>query len=145
MATYVSRRKRQQRMIATVAVGAILAASVGWIAGRSSVPTVAEQVAQARASGEELATRISALTIEYEQAIAGKGDSIAAGVTQPLVGITSDLDTLLRRAIWVGPADAAKARRLVKAVATAADSKVDMTTFEQLTASAADTLRGLTG
>lgn len=144
MATYVSKRQRLQKLIAAVAVAALLTSVAGFVVGRASVPTVSEQVSQAQSSGEDLATRVSALTIEYEQAMAGTGDSVAAGVTEPLDGIGSDLESLLAKAKWVGPTKADRVRRLVKAVGSGAASKVDLATFEQLTASASDALRGLT-
>lgn len=144
MATYVSKRQRQRRLITAVVAAAIVASAGGWVVGRASVPTVTERVTQARASGEELATRISALTIEYEQAVGGRGDSVAAGVLQPLTGITADLDVLLSRAEWVGSAEADRVRRLVKAVTTAAGATVGVSTFEQVAAAAAEALRGLT-
>ncbi len=143
MATYISRRQRSQRLYAAVAIATLIAAPVGYIAGRSSVLTVAERVAQVRDSSKDLAIRVSALTIEYEQTIQGRGDSVAAGVVQPLVGITSDLDQLLGKAKWVGPDQTARVRRLVKAVGTSAEAKVDIATFEQVTASAAEALRTL--
>ena len=143
MATYVSKRQRARRLIIAVATGSAIAATGGYVVGRSSVPTVTERVSDAKSSADTLATRVSALTIEYEQATTGQGDSVEAGVTVPLAGISADLDALLEKAEWVSPTEAARAERLIKAVGTAASAKVDVATFEQVTSTAAQALRDL--
>jgi hypothetical protein len=105
------------------------------------VPSVNERVTQAHATSDQLATRVSALTIEYEQVVQGKGDSVEGGVLRPLRDIQTELRDLLAKSPWVTAAQKLRIQRLVGGVATAAQDGVAVTTFEQVTASASEALR----
>ena len=102
MALYISAGRRRRRIIISAAVALVLGLAVGLLVGRAMVTTPREQADSVVATGRDLATRVDALTIEYEQVIAGRGDSVAKGVTEPLVGIERDLRAVLAKAPWLG-------------------------------------------
>ena len=111
MALYVSAGRRRRRVIITAALALVLGLTVGLLLGRAMVTTPREQADSVASTGRDLATRVDALTIEYEQAVARSGDSVAKGVTEPLVGIDRDLRAVLAKAPWLG----AKARTVLLA------------------------------
>lgn len=102
MALYISAGRRRRRVIITAALALVLGLAVGLLLGRAMVTSPREQADSVAATGRDLATRVDALTIEYEQVIAGRGDSVAKGVTEPLVGIERDLRAVLAKAPWLG-------------------------------------------
>ena len=73
----------------------------GLLIGRATVTTTAERIDHVRAAGEDLATRVEALTIEYEQAVAGQGDTITGGVLDALAGIRHDTTAVADDAPWL--------------------------------------------
>ena len=121
MALYISAGRRRRRIIITAAVALAVGLTVGFILGRGMVTTPREQADFVAATGRDLATRVDALTIEYEQAVARSGDSVAKGVTEPLVGIDRDLRAVLAKAPWLG----AEARTML--LAKLGELRVDAT------------------
>ena len=121
MALYISAGRRRRRIIITAAVALAVGLTVGFIVGRAMVTTPREQADSVATTGRDLATRVDALTIEYEQAVDGSGDSVAKGVTEPLVGIDRDLRAVLAKAPWLG----AEARTVL--LATLAKLRADAT------------------
>ncbi|HEY4330998.1 MAG TPA: hypothetical protein VGM78_00445, partial [Ilumatobacteraceae bacterium] len=84
MALYVplSRRRRNAALVAALTL--VLGLAVGFIVGRSSATTAGEAASDVRTKGDTLATRLEALTIEYDQAIAGGSDSLTGSVIDAL-------------------------------------------------------------
>ena len=99
-----------------------------------------------RSRGDELATHVSALTIEYDQAIgadqtAGGTDTIKGGVLDALDLIDADLDALIVDAPWIGAAQSAALHAATKAVRTAAENKVGTDQFAEVASATANTIR----
>jgi len=150
MAMYIplSRRRRNAALIAiaTLVAGLI----VGFVVGRSSATTASEAARDVRARGDELASHVAALTIEYDQAIgadqtAGGTDTIQGGVLDALDLVDSDLDALIGDAPWIGTAQATDLHAATTAVRTAATNKVAAAEFETVVDSAATTIRAIFG
>ena len=146
MAMYIplSRRRRNAALIAiaTLVAGLI----VGFVVGRSSATTASEAARDVRARGDELASHVAALTIEYDQAIgsdqtASGTDTIQGGVLDALDLVDSDLDELIKDAPWIGTAQADALHAATAAVRAAATSKVAAADFETVVDSAATTIR----
>lgn len=141
MALYVP-LSRRRRNAALVAIATLLAGLiVGAIVGRSSAVTASESAAAARSKGDTIATRIEALTIEYEQAVAGTGDTIKGGVLDALDGIDTDLAKLITEAPWLGDAQAQLVRSATTAVRAGAAAEIDPAQFANVAASAAKQIR----
>ncbi len=144
MTLYVSAATRRRRAILAVVLAALLGLVVGVLATRWTTPSISERVATVRTDVSDYATRISALTIEYEQGYAGGGlDSIKAGVLDPLVTIASDVRSAVADAPWLTSTEGAKAVAAVETVRVAAEAKVPPTDFARVTDAAATALRDL--
>jgi hypothetical protein len=145
MAMYIP-LSRRRRNAALVAIATLLAGLiVGFIVGRSSATTAPEAAADARARGDELATHVAALTIEYDQAVSGGEDTIQGGVLDALDLVDSDLDRLIADAPWISKAQADSLHVATTAVRTAAQKAVPADEFANITAATAATIRASFG
>ena len=146
MAMYIplSRRRRNAALLAVATLVAGLV--VGFVVGRSSATTASEAARDVRARGDELASHVAALTIEYDQAIgadqtAGGTDTIQGGVLDALDLVDSDLDQLIEDAPWIGTAQADALHAATAAVRTAATNKVTADEFETVADTTATAIR----
>ena len=135
----LSRRRRNATLVAlaTLLVGLV----VGVVVGRSAAVTASEAAKQVRARGDTLGTRIEALTIEYDQAIAGTGDTVQRGVLDALDLVESDMNQLIADSPWLGAAQKATLHDAITAVRTAAGSRVDTGAFGDIAAKTAALIR----
>jgi hypothetical protein len=135
----LSRRRRNALLLAlaTLVVGLV----VGVVVGRSAAVTASEAATQVRARGDTLGTRIEALTIEYDQAIAGTGDTVQRGVLDALDLVEGDMDKLIADSPWLGVAQKQGLHDAITDVRTAAVSRVDTGTFGDLAAKTAALIR----
>jgi hypothetical protein len=135
----LSRRRRNATLVAlaTLLVGLV----VGIVVGRSAAVTASEAATQVRAKGDTLGTRIEALTIEYDQAIAGTGDTVQAGVLDALDLVDADTSKLIADSPWLGGSQKQKLHDAITAVRTAATSRVDTDTFADIAAKTAALIR----
>jgi len=146
MAMYIplSRRRRNAALIAVATLVAGLV--VGFVVGRSSATTASEAARDVRARGDELASHVAALTIEYDQAIgadqtAGGTDTIQGGVLDALDLVDSDLDQLIKDAPWIGGAQSDALHAATAAVRAAATNKVTADEFETVADTTATAIR----
>jgi len=128
MALYVSKARRARRTTIICVVVAIVAGALGWAIGHSQVPSVDDRVASVRTDADRIATDISRLDIEYQQALAGKGDSVAAGVLTPLHDEQTALQHTMDRAPWLA---AARRSAMLDSVVAAEQAARDHVTLEQ--------------
>ena len=145
MALYISVGRRRRRVIVAAALALVVGLSVGLLIGRRSVTTPSEQVRAVADRGRDLATRVDALTIEFEQAVDGTGDSIAKGVIEPLVGIDRDLRSTLAGAPWLVPATRRDLRAMIAELGTDATSGMAPAEFESATAAVSKAMRRALG
>lgn len=145
MALYVSAGTRRRRLILTAVATAIVGLVAGLVVGRASVTTPAERARSVKASAGDLATRIDALSIEYEQALTGSEDSVAKGVAEPMREIRAEVVRALNGAPWVGPPRRAALLRAIDGVTTAAQAKVPLAVFEQVSSAASSSIRTTLG
>ena len=145
MALYIplSRRRRNAGLgaVATLLVGLVL----GFLIGRSTAVTAPEAARDVRSKGDTLGTRLEALTIEYDQAIAGTGDTVQAGVLDALDRLVVDMDALIREAPWLGAAQTARLHMATTDVRTSAGQRVASDRFAEVVKTSAATLRGVFG
>ena len=123
----LSKRRRNAALVAlaTLVVGLI----VGVVVGRTAAVTATEAAHDVRAKGDTLGTRVEALTIEYEQALAGTGDTVQGGVLDALDRVEADMDKLIADSPWLGVAQQRALHDAIAALRTAADSRVDPEEF----------------
>jgi len=139
----LSRRRRNATLvaIATLVVGLI----VGVVVGRSTAITASEAAKTVQAKGDTLGTRIEALTIEYDQAMAGTGDSVQAGVLDALGLVETDMNKLIAQSPWLGNSQQQGLHDAVAAVRTAAENKIDPDDFANIATNSAALVRATFG
>ena len=145
MALYISAGRRRRRVIVAAALALVVGMAAGLLIGRLSVTTPSEQARAVADRGRDLATRIDALTIEFEQAVNGTGDSVAKGVTEPLIGIERDLRSTLAKAPWLVPATKSDLIAMVAELRTEDTSGMSPVGFESATAAVSKALRSALG
>ena len=135
----LSRRRRNATLVAlaTLLVGLV----VGVVVGRTAAVTASEAAKQVRARGDTLGTRIEALTIEYEQAIASTGDTVQSGVLDALDLVEADMNKLIVDSPWLGVIQRQKLHDAITAVRTAATNRVDPDAFSDIAANTAGLIR----
>lgn len=145
MAMYIplSRRRRNAAFLAVATL--LLGLVVGLLVGRSSAVTAAEAARDVRSQGDTLGTRLEALTIEYDQAVAGTGDTVQGGVVDALNRIVADVDRLIAEAPWLGAAQKERLHAATTAVSTAAAQLVPPDQFAEVVSTSARTLRDVFG
>lgn len=139
----LSRRRRNATIVAlaTLVVGLI----IGVVVGRSSAVTASEAAKDIRAKGDTLGTRIEALTIEYDQAVKGTGDTIQGGVLDALDLVDADMDKLIAESPWLGVAQIQALHDATAAVRAAAENKIDPDGFADISANTAALIRDTFG
>lgn len=145
MALYISAGRRRRRVIVAAALALVVGMAAGLLIGRLSVTTPSEQARAVADRGRDLATRIDALTIEFEQAVNGTGDSVAKGVTEPLIGIDRDLRSTLAKAPWLVPATKSDLIAMVAELRTEDTSGMSPVGFESATGAVSKALRSALG
>jgi hypothetical protein len=145
MAIYTSPSRRRARTLIVAAACLVIGVVGGLLIGRATVTTTGARIDDARAAGEELATRVEALTIEYEQAIAGQGDTVTGGVLDALAGIRQDATAAADDAPWLSASVRGELDASLRAVADAADAGVDPAAFAARTSATATTIRATFG
>jgi hypothetical protein len=145
MALYVP-LSRRRRNAALVAIATLIAGLVvGVLVGRSSATTAQEAAREVRAKADTLATRLEALTIEYQQAVSGGGDTVQGGVLAALDLIEGDLPDLFGDAPWLGAAQRSSVTTAVQAVRDAATQTVSVDSFATTVDTSAKTIRATFG
>jgi hypothetical protein len=139
----LSRRRRNATLVAlaTLLVGLV----AGVLLGRSAAVTASEAAREVRAKGDTLGTRIEALTIEYDQAIAGIGDTVEGGVLDALVLVDIDLDKLIADSPWLGIAQTNALHAATADVRTAAEDRVSTDDFADIASRTATLIRATFG
>jgi hypothetical protein len=131
MALYVSKARRARRTTIVCVLVAIVAGGLGWAIGHGQVPSVDERVQSVRSDADRIATDISRLDIEYQQALAGQGDSVTAGVLTPLRDEQTALQHTMDRAPWLA---AARRSEMLDSVVAAEQAARDHVTLEEFRA-----------
>jgi hypothetical protein len=139
----LSRRRRNAALLAlaTLLAGVVL----GMVVGRSTAITASEAARDVRSQGDTLGTRIEALTIEYDQAVSGGGDTIQGGVLDALDLIDTDIDGLIDEAPWLGPTQVQQLHDATAAVRAAGENAVDPDQFSTIASSTATLIRDTFG
>ena len=148
MALYVSAGTRRRRAVILAVVTGVLALALGWLIGRQQVPSVDERVASVQTDANDIATGIERLDIEYEQVLAGAGDTVDAGVIQPLAGLRDELIDAMDRAPWLAQSRRTELLDELAEIESSANRSVPLADFQALLTQAGTDVRttfGLSG
>jgi len=107
--------------------------------------TPSERASEVRTEGDTLGTRLEALTIEYEQAVGGTGDTIQGGVLDALDIFDSDLDQSIDEAPWLGQTQIDTLHHASVDVRQAAEDEVPTNDFSSIANSSATIVRSTFG
>jgi hypothetical protein len=144
VALYVSQRTRTRRLVVIAAATAVAGLLVGVGVGRLSKPDLSARVREVHSAGADIATRVSALGIEYEKA-ASTGDSVQDSVLGPLQSIRADVAVLTRRAPWLREADRKRVTQALDSVRDSAGQNLPANAFEAIAVAAGQTIRDTLG
>ena len=133
MALYVPASRRRIHAVVIGVVALVVGLVAGLLVGRASVTTTSERITHVRHEADDLATRVQALTIEYEQAFTGQGDTVQGGVLDALNGIDRDAAAAIGDAPWLTAANRAAVTEALQQLRTSAEAKVDPQTFADQT------------
>jgi hypothetical protein len=134
--------RRSGSVVGTVLL-LVLGVGAGFVVGRESVTSAADQVADVRRTAAEAATAVERLDDEYAKALeAGKSPS---GVLGSLTSLRSDVADLLDDAPWVTETAGDAVLDTVDAAKQGADDSVLLDDFQDLLDASAAAIRGVFG
>jgi outer membrane murein-binding lipoprotein Lpp len=130
MALYVSQRTRQRNLLIAVVSAAVLAGGLGVVVGRQQVPSISERVSKVSTNANDVATGVERLDIEYEQVLSGGGDTVEAGVLEPLRSLRVQMQRTLDEAPWVSARERRDVIDSFSAIESAAKNRVPVAAFD---------------
>ena len=101
MALYVPAGARTRRLVLVGAAALVVGVVLGYVLGRASAPTFADQVADVQELATAAATALERLPIEYEQLLDGGGGESADTLIDALDSARSQLADAYAAAIWL--------------------------------------------
>jgi hypothetical protein len=92
MAVYMQGSRRRWVIVAVGVVALLVGIGIGYVIGNNTAKTSADVVAESRSKGEDAATALQRLPIEYEQAVSASGESSATitGAIDEAIGLLND-------------------------------------------------------
>jgi hypothetical protein len=103
MAVYMQ-GSRRHRITALVGVAClIVGGGIGYLIGHSGATSAADVVATARSKGEDAATALQRLPIEYEQAFTNASGESTTTITDAIDDAATLLATAYAASPWLGP------------------------------------------
>ena len=101
MALYVPAGARTRRLVLVGAAALVAGVVLGYVVGRASAPTFADEVADVQELASAAATALERLPIEYEQLLGGGGGESADTLINALDSARSQLAEAYVAAIWL--------------------------------------------
>jgi hypothetical protein len=104
MAVYMQGSRRHRITALVGAACLIVGGGIGYLVGHSGATSAADVVATARSKGEDAATALQRLPIEYQQAVANSSGESATTITDAIDEAAGLLADAYTAAPWLGPA-----------------------------------------
>jgi hypothetical protein len=96
---------RRHRITAVVGAASLLVGGgIGYLIGHSGATSASDVVASARSKGEDAATALQRLPIEYEQAVTNASGESTTTITDAIDDAATLLAAAYAAAPWLGPA-----------------------------------------
>jgi hypothetical protein len=124
LAVYMSAHRQRRRMVGAAIAALLVGALLGVVIGRASAPGVDDAVSSSRSRGRSLASALSTLPFEYEQARAGAAGEDQARIESAVQIVIDMLPPALDKAPWLGPGARRQVTDAVDGVMQAVRSKV---------------------
>ena len=141
MALYIPASRRRRNALLWAAAALVIGLVLGYLVGKAGEPSFGGEVRSAQNKADDLATQLERLPIEYEQGLAGQGDSVDAGTIVPLDDVQRGAAALFDGAPWVTSKARAATLDAIAEAKVAAEAKVTAAEFEQKVNAAAAALR----
>lgn len=103
MAVYMQGSRRHRVTAIVGAATLLIGFGIGYLVGHGSSTSVSEVVSTARSKGEDAATALQRLPIEYNQAIVSSSGESTTTITQAIDEAASLLNGAYAAAPWLGP------------------------------------------
>jgi hypothetical protein len=104
MAVYMQGSRRHRITALVGAACLIVGGGIGYLVGHSGATSAAEVVAAARSKGEDAATALQRLPIEYEQAVTNASGESTTTITDAIDDAATLLAAAYASAPWLSPA-----------------------------------------
>ena len=103
MAVYMQGSRRHRVTAIVGAATLLIGFGTGYLVGHGSSTSLSDVVSTARSKGEDAATAVQRLPIEYNQAVASSSGESSTTITQAIDEAASLLDDAYAAAPWLGP------------------------------------------
>ena len=103
MAVYMQGSRRHRVTVIVGAATLLIGFGVGYLVGHGGSTSASEVVSTARSKGEDAATALQRLPIEYNQVVDSTSGESSATITQAIDEAASLLDDAFAVAPWLGP------------------------------------------
>ncbi len=103
MAVYMQGSRRHRVTAIVGAATLLIGFGIGYLVGHGSSTSVSEVVSTAQSKGEDAATALQRLPIEYNQAIVSSSGESTTTITQAIDEAASLLNGAYAAAPWLGP------------------------------------------
>src|SRR3954452_6142214 len=104
MAVYMQGSRRRWISVAVGVVALLIGVGIGYLVGRGTATTADDVVTESRSKGQDAATALQRLPIEYEQALTNASGESATTITDALDAATSLLTEAYAVSPWLGDA-----------------------------------------
>lgn len=101
MAVYMQGSRRRWISVAVGVVALLIGVGIGYLVGRGTATTADDVVTESRTKGEDAATALQRLPIEYEQALTNASGESPTTVTDALDDATSLLTEAYAASPWL--------------------------------------------
>jgi len=104
MAVYMQGSRRRWVTVAIAVVALVIGVGIGYLVGRGTATTADDVVAESRSKGEDAATALQRLPIEYQQAVTNASGESSTTISQALDEAMSLLTQAYAASPWLGDA-----------------------------------------
>lgn len=131
MAVYMQGSRRHRVTAAVAAATLLIGFGIGYLVGHGGSTSSSDVAAAARSKGQDAATALQRLPIEYEQAVASSSGESSTTITKAIDQAASLLDDAYASAPWLGPELRQPALDAIEVLRQDVASKVPPETFAQ--------------
>jgi hypothetical protein len=141
LAVYMSAGRQRRRTIGVAIAALLIGALAGVVIGRSTASTVDDAVSSSRARGRSIASALSTLPFEYEQARAGTAGEDQERIESAVQIVLDMVPPALDKAPWLGPGAHQQVTDAVDAVKQAVQDQTSVGTMTSVVDKAVATVR----
>jgi len=131
MAVYMQGSRRRWVTVAVGVVALLIGVGIGYLIGNGSATTAGDVAAASRSKGEDAATALQRLPIEYEQAVTNASGESSSTITEALDEASSLLTDAYSASPWLSAALRKPPVDAIELLKADVASKVSAEVFQQ--------------